>query len=553
MGACLGVNLYTNFRGQQAMYTASADAYLTKTLEKCWKQLDFLNTETEGGFKHLRQAINQATQKKASKKDSEGNESGFGSMITGIVADNANKVRGDRTELIVFEEAGSDKNLIKKWIQADALIIVGGNRIGLKCGYGTGGDQGPNVEGINTIFYKPNEFDVLPYKHNYTYDGETVLTCFFIPAFNVVIVDGIMDKRGVCNHKRAKTYYDVLRERKAGDPSAYLTYCAEYCYTPEEALSLQGDNIFDQVALAARIADIKVHGIVKRPKIGIVTSTYSETLREDIVKFIPTANGKVRIYEDPKRDEDGKLFKNLYVAGIDSIDQGIDQSTGQKDTSDFCLTVKRRTFGLEPPKYVCIYKDRPQNIKQAYEIAANILEYYGCQAVVESSRTAIVNYFKDHRKQHLLMKRPNSITPTAKYTNTNMYGVYPSKQTIEYYLELISDFITEYCGTIDDLEMLEELTKYSYENKRKFDIVASVGMAEIGDQEMRSWGAVAQKRNNNKMKPFGFWYDDKGIKHYGVQPKNIIDQFRDLAEEQYDMLDVQTRRRLSRKANDSQT
>ena len=70
---------------------------------------------------------------------------------------------------------------------------------------------------------------------------------------------------------------------------------------------------------------------------------------------------------------------------------------------------------------------------------------------------------------------------------------------------------------------------------------------------MRSWGAVAQKRNNNKMKPFGFWYDDKGIKHYGVQPKNIIDQFRDLAEEQYDMLDAQTRRRLSRKANDSQT
>ena len=138
MGACFGVNLYTNKRQQQAMYTASAEAYLTKTLEKCWRQLDFLNLETEGGFKHLRQAINQAMQKKASKKDSEGNESGFGSMITGIVADNANKVRGDRTELIVFEEAGSDKFLIKKWIQADALIIVGGNRIGMKIAYGTG-------------------------------------------------------------------------------------------------------------------------------------------------------------------------------------------------------------------------------------------------------------------------------------------------------------------------------------------------------------------------------------------------------------------------------
>lgn len=32
--------------------------------------------------------------------------------------------------------------------------------------------------------------------------------------------------------------------------------------------------------------------------------------------------------------------------------------------------------------------------------------------------------------------------------------------------------------------MLQELIKYSYANKRKFDIVASIGMAELGDEEM---------------------------------------------------------------------
>ena len=206
----------------------------------------------------------------------------------------------------------------------------------------------------------------------------------------------------------------------------------------------------------------------------------------------------------------------MYVAGIDSIDQGIDQSTGQKDVSDYCLVIKRRTFGLEPPKYVAIYKDRPRNIKEAYNQTIKLLEFYGCQAVLESSRTAIVNHFKDRKKQGLLMRRPSSVNPTNKVTNTDMFGVYPSKQTIEYYLELIADFVLEYCFTIDDLAMLEELSKYSFEDKRKFD--------------------VAKKMNANKMKPFGYWYDDNGIKHYGVKPDPIQD-LQDLANLQYDIND----------------
>ena len=32
--------------------------------------------------------------------------------------------------------------------------------------------------------------------------------------------------------------------------------------------------------------------------------------------------------------------------------------------------------------------------------------------------------------------------------------------------------------------MLQDLIKYSYANKRKFDIVAAVAMAELGDEEM---------------------------------------------------------------------
>lgn len=44
--------------------------------------------------------------------------------------------------------------------------------------------------------------------------------------------------------------------------------------------------------------------------------------------------------------------------------------------------------------------------------------------------------------------------------------------------------------------MLRELITYSYANKRKFDIVAAMGMAEIGDEEMS--GTVPQKVDTYK-------------------------------------------------------
>ena len=44
------------------------------------------------------------------------------SQITGIVADKPHKIRGDRTDLLIYEEAGSWEGLIKAFIQSNALV-----------------------------------------------------------------------------------------------------------------------------------------------------------------------------------------------------------------------------------------------------------------------------------------------------------------------------------------------------------------------------------------------------------------------------------------------
>ena len=39
---------------------------------------------------------------------------------------------------------------------------------------------------------------------------------------------------------------------------ALLDYCAEHCFTPDEALLRQGDNIFDSIVISDRLTQIRV-------------------------------------------------------------------------------------------------------------------------------------------------------------------------------------------------------------------------------------------------------------------------------------------------------
>ena len=59
-------------------------------------------------MKRVRQKIDNIKQKRASKVDKEGVESGRFSEIEGIIADNPKKVRGDRCDRLLFEEFGSN-------------------------------------------------------------------------------------------------------------------------------------------------------------------------------------------------------------------------------------------------------------------------------------------------------------------------------------------------------------------------------------------------------------------------------------------------------------
>lgn len=105
--------------------------------------------------------------------------------------------------------------------------------------------------------------------------------------------------------------------------------------------------------------------------------------------------------------------------------------------------------------------------------------------MLEYTKISIQTYFREKGKSHLFMSRPSFATPSNKRGPTkNLVGVPATEAVINHGIELVGNFINDYWHTIDFEEMLDQMLNYSYENKRKFDIIAALQMAELGDEDM---------------------------------------------------------------------
>ena len=523
--AAMSVRPYTTNPSYKVLLTSEADDKLQPLRDKCWFQLDWLNMNTSGGLRHVRQKFNNNETKRASKVSRDGMEWGWMSEINTIVADNPNKVRGTRVDRLIFEEAGSAKNLAKAWIQGAALVELGGTHFGTRIALGTGGDE-VALEGLSSIFSNPAGFNVLPYKNYDTYDGKPELTAFFLPAHKFALKHTYLDNRGVTNWPLLKEYYQKQREKLSGRD--YTNECAEHCFVPEEALAKTGANVFDSEIIAQQMANIKIHNSGINP-IPTALEWDDTTPRYTQVISRTSTSSKLLVVEPPLKDPEGKVWKNLYVAGIDSIDMGADNSALDADVSDFCIVIKRRVFGDQEPKYVAIYKDRPRDIRAAYMIALKLLTWYNCQAMLEYTKITFQQFLIDRKKEYFLMSRPEYAVSVKnkKKSNKRLIGIPGTEAVIKHGLELISSFLSDYYYTIDYPEILEELLKYTYENKRKFDIVAAMSCCEIGDEAMTGIMPVKQQQTTSNWQDIGYYKDERGYTRYGAIPKkNIYDQIR---------------------------
>ncbi len=524
-------NTFERAPESRSTVVAYSDFYLDKTLNKVWDQINFCNESTDGGLvKPL--LIDQPRKKKSGVEEKTTRiEKGWLSEVEGIIADKPRKVRGDRIDVLFFEEFGSFPKSLESFITGDALVHVNGVKIGIKVGFGTGGDEGPALSGLKKIFYDPITYDVLPMRHKYSKNGDVALTGFFIPSYRIVTKDKetqkpLMDNRGYTKISEGIEYYNRMRNKLINDPQGYLMYCAEYCFCPEDALVMEGQNDFNRVLLVEQLAQIKQFRRGPKPERGLLEYDFrGQVHSEDNIvgfKWLPSNSSKLKIIEKPLRDESGKAYRNLYVAGIDSIDMGKAETSDEtRDPSEFCIVIKRRQHGLKPPAYVAIYKDRPNNINDAYRIALKLCEWYNCQALLENSKINYRQFLESKNKAgKYLMRRPKATMDGTNMGGSRQFGAPATEKVITHQLLLIAQYIEEYSQEIWFEDILEELLNYSYENKRKFDIIAALGMCELADEELQGFIARPVDEVSSSWKDFGYYIDENGYKRYGVKPTN---------------------------------
>lgn len=551
ISASMAANQYTCVRESVTMIACYDKGKLERTLSKTWSALQFLDTHTDGGMFKLRQLSDTALLKKSGHFNvSKGNKvpSGWQSMIEGVVADDPQKIRGDRVDLMILDEFGSWNDSLKAFVQAQALVDVQGVSFGTIQVGGTGGDKGAALAGLNTIYYHPEPYGVLPYRHNYTSDGSTILSGYFIPAFTQSMVPGMTDERGYCDEEANKRYFQEKRDQYLNVPQSLIHYCAEYCWNAEEAFALEGDNQFNKVLLSEQLAQIRLHKTGPRPVSGYIDYTYKGNQHQpeniDGFKWIPNKDGKIQILEHPvwsdaykadlkKREQEAanrnekferppvyKEMRDLYIAGVDGIDIGRSQTSSEtKDPSDFCLVIMKRTYGLSDPQIVCIYKDRPNNIQTAYKTAMCLIRYYNCRVNVEATRVGFINWARYNNNLQYFMRRPQATLQNIKNGNAKSYGTPATALIIDMQNELIANFVEDYCHTIWFEDVLDQLVRYNIENKTKFDIVAALGMVMLADQELTGRAPMLVKVEADTFEDFGYYIDENGYKQFGVIPK----------------------------------
>lgn len=568
INASLAARLYTTIKRSRTMITCFKDTYLNGTFSKLNHALTFINTNADGFFKP--RLTDKTLEKKSGyqvKIDGQFTDFGWRSVVIGINGSKPSNIRGDRVDLLIYDEAGSWPDLTTAVVQGQELCEVQCVPRGIMLFGGTGGDFGPPLEGLKKIYYNPKAFKILPFRHKWTQDGTTIESGFFLPYFLQSLNPEYMDSRGVCNQTEYKKLLQEERNNLLAVPEEYLKKCAERCWNAEEAFTLEGQNKFNKMKIADQLAKIRLHKIGPRPQVGTIDYTYKSNKHslENIDGFRWLLNsGKVQILEHPvwsdlykeqiekqkrEAEEQGIDFEapvytemnDLYVAGIDGIDIGAAQTSKEtRDPSDFCIVIKRRAFGLNEPQYVAMYKDRPQNIREAYKIAMCMCRYYNCRINIEATRVGMITWARENKCLQYFMKRPRATLTDIKYGTTKQYGTPATKTIIEQQTDLIADYVEDYGHNIWFEDMLEQLNGYNDENKTKFDIIAALGMVELADQELSGRQPTKVDKEVEEFQDYGYYINDKGYREFGVIPKKQSNQIVIKQEENNDPYRIET-------------
>ncbi len=447
-----------------------------------------------------------------------------------IYGDNSGATRGSRPDIQLMEEIGDWSSGVGN-LKACIGASIGSWYVGSikKCRVfmiGTGGSV--SSDQAKDVFHAPEAYEMK------AFNDFKPKTCFFLPAHYLLGGKG-WEETGVNDNVSSKKFLDAAREKKKDDMEIYSKYVQEFPFTVEEVFRKSGTNTFNQRKIATQWTALHYELKDKRPEKGFLEWDKTPSGKIRSVKWKPNPEGNIEILEQPYRGEaDNTTYPNLYIAGIDSIDQGILDSTSTKNRSSLACLVKKRIvdgqfFKQTSNIYVAKYVGRSLDVRWDYEESLKLAMYYGAQVNVEYTRIGIVSYFREAKQYHRLMKRPMVAMPAAGdgveralgvVRNQNLIGTPATTAVIDHQDGKIKEYIEDNYDRIFFLDLLEQLRDYQREDRTKYDLVIAMGLCELADEDMMGVAAREDQSETKDFELFGYFTDEKtGYKKFGSLPR----------------------------------
>jgi hypothetical protein len=416
-----GVYNFNFIKASKSLYFAGLEDYLTKDgiLNKVEADLNWINTHIPW-WKQNRQVRKSVMHQRASFINSMQEEEGSMAEILGVIVNDPDKVRGKNGLKITYEEGGSFRNLKKAYDISRGTVEDSGGLIttGQISVFGTGGEEGPDIEGMDYLFNNPEENNMiaLPYIWEPGMDQET---CgYFVPVTRINML--CEDDDGNIDVERA-TAMELGERAKIKDPDSLDQRKAEYPLNPSEALMRTGDIKFPIELINRQLRRLKsdrvLRSMIRHGKMieegGILDFfPLTEAEAQPVLKFPHKRTGDrldgcVTVVERPYRDARGHTPEGMYQIVFDPyyMDDAEDQTSlfairvwkmDNKHDSSFCRLP------------VAWYTGRKFRLADIHKILFQLARWYNCtvQGEAAGGGQGVIDYARANNLLHYVEFEP---------------------------------------------------------------------------------------------------------------------------------------------------
>ena len=425
-----------------------------------------------------------------------------------------NAYDGEKLHMMYMDESGKwekPTDIREAWRIERTCLIVGRKIIG-KCLMGS--TVNPMDKGGKQ--YKELWRDSDPDDRNANGRTKTGLYRLFIPAYEAL--EGFFDEYGnpiVEDPEKpvktidgdfvdigAKTYLKNERDALKHDARELNEYVRQFPFTVEEAMrdSIEGSTfnigkIYEQIEYNE---ELYPNPVVQG------NFMWKDGVQDKEVVFSPDSNGRWRVAWMPKPEERNKYVikygkkhpanDHIGVGGVDSYD--LDSTTDNRGSKGACHLYNKFSLAAPANMFVAEYASRPPLARIFYEDVLMAAVFFGYPLLIENNKYGIVRYFESRGYEEYVMKRPEHLKSPNAASNTKTRGIPSNSQdVIQAHAHAIEAYVEEHVGINGQTgsygkmyfnRTLEDWIGYKIDNRTKYDLTISSGLALLGAQKVKT-------------------------------------------------------------------